>query len=252
VLVNSGTNILTGADTYTGNTVVSNGTLAVNGSLTVSPVTVATHGTLAGTGIIGGAVTNNGTIAPGLPSTIGTLTCSSTLILNGTVLMKLNTTNSPATNDVLAAGTIPYGGILTVTNVGPALAAGESFQFFSAGIISGSFSATNLPALGAGLAWTNSGSGTWSVTGTAATVTKLRITGFSLSGGTNLVISGTNAGSGTYYVLASTNVALPLASWTPIATNVLGGSGSFMLTATNAVNTASLKQQFYILSTTNN
>jgi autotransporter-associated beta strand protein len=61
---------------YTGLTTVSNGTLLVtntSGSGTGSgPVTVASAGTIGGTGIIAGAITNNGTISPG--ESVGTLT----------------------------------------------------------------------------------------------------------------------------------------------------------------------------------
>ncbi len=34
----------------------------------------------------------------------------------------------------------------------------------------------------------------------------------------------------TYYVLTSTNVALPLADWAPVFTNVFDGGGSFSFT----------------------
>ena len=72
------------------------------------------------------------------------------------------------------------------------------------------------------------------------------IAGISLSG-TNLVINGNNGLSGTtYYVLMSTNVAVPLNQWTPVATNVLNTSGNFTITATNAVN-LNVPQRFYIL-----
>ena len=72
------------------------------------------------------------------------------------------------------------------------------------------------------------------------------ITGVSLSG-TNLVINGSNGLSGkTCYVLMSTNVTLPLNQWAPVATNVLNASGSFTITATNAVN-LNVPQCFYIL-----
>lgn len=72
------------------------------------------------------------------------------------------------------------------------------------------------------------------------------IVGISLSG-TNLVLNGSNGLSGrTYQVLASTNVALPVSQWLPVATNVLNGSGNFTITATNVVN-PSFPQRFYIL-----
>jgi hypothetical protein len=49
----------------------------------------------------------------------------------------------------------------------------------------------------------------------------------SLSGG-SFVFSGTGGTEGgTYYVVSSPNVAAPMPSWTPIATNVFGTGGSF-------------------------
>jgi hypothetical protein len=74
----------------------------------------------------------------------------------------------------------------------------------------------------------------------------LTIIGVSLSG-TNLVLNGSNGLSGrTYQVLASTNVALPVSQWLPVATNVLNTSGNFTITATNVVN-PSFPQRFYML-----
>jgi hypothetical protein len=63
------------------------------------------------------------------------------------------------------------------------------------------------------------------------------------SGG--LVLSGTGGVSnGIYNVLASTNVALPLNRWTPVATNQFNSSGNFIFT--NAVQTNS-PQRFFLL-----
>jgi hypothetical protein len=79
------------------------------------------------------------------------------------------------------------------------------------------------------------------------------ITGFTIADG-NAVITGTNAQTtGVYYLLASTNVALPLNQWTPVATNVVstnGENGAFTFIGTNAV-TPGGQQEFYILSNTN-
>ncbi len=72
------------------------------------------------------------------------------------------------------------------------------------------------------------------------------IASFALSGA-NLTLTGNGPAQGeTFYVLSTTNVALPLTQWRPVATNVLGSGGAFSVTLTNAVN-ASLPQQFYIL-----
>jgi hypothetical protein len=71
------------------------------------------------------------------------------------------------------------------------------------------------------------------------------LTGIKLSG-TNVVLSATNGFvGGTYYVLTSTNLALPLSQWLPLASNVLGAGGSFTINATNAI--APFPKQFYLL-----
>jgi hypothetical protein len=61
--------------------------------------------------------------------------------------------------------------------------------------------------------------------------------------GTNVVFSGSNGvASSPYYVLASTNVASPRISWTPVATNMFDANGNFIFT--NSVN-STLHQQFF-------
>jgi hypothetical protein len=58
---------------------------------------------------------------------------------------------------------------------------------------------------------------------------------------TNLVLSGSNgAPLGNYYVLSSTNLTLPVASWTRVATNQFDASGKFIFT-----NSISAGQQNY-------
>ncbi|HEX9046247.1 MAG TPA: hypothetical protein VF988_04415, partial [Verrucomicrobiae bacterium] len=121
---------------------------------------------------IGGSITvrSGGTLAPGTNgSSIGRLTCGNNVTLAGATRMKLNKT--AFTNDTVSvSGTLTYGGALLVTNLGGTLTQGDSFALFSAGSPTGSFGATNLPALGAGLAWNfNAGNGVLSVISTVAT-----------------------------------------------------------------------------------
>jgi len=53
--------------------------------------------------------------------------------------------------------------------------------------------------------------------------------------GTNVVIVGTNGPpGGSYHLMASTNSALPISQWTPVAASQFDGSGSFRFT--NAIN----------------
>ncbi len=270
----SGKQILGDTNTYTGATTVNAGILALSGdgSIGSSPMialaagaiidvsartggtlTLNSNQTLSGFGTMTGILTaaNGSTLAPGSSNTTGIFTASGNTTLNGTNIFKLNKTGG--TNDALSVGgTLTFGGILNVTNLSGTLAAGDSFKLFNAASYQGSFSITNLPPLNAGLSWTNTlkTDGKLSVTGSSTSVSYLAINSISLSG-TNLVIGGTNQGAGTYYVLASTNAALPKTNWTAIATNVLGGSGNFTLTATNVVNSHAA-QMFYILGTTNN
>lgn len=72
------------------------------------------------------------------------------------------------------------------------------------------------------------------------------LTGLSLAGN-NAVINGINGLAGhTYTTLSSTNTALPLSQWVPVATNSIAGGGPFSIVATNAVE-GSATEQFYIL-----
>jgi autotransporter-associated beta strand protein len=169
VKTGNSTQILAGANTYSGTTTVSNGSLLVNGSLGTNAVMVS-GGLLGGNGVLGGPVTiqPGGTLSPGNNS-IGALTISNTLTLAGTTFIEIN--KSVPTNDVVRGlSTVNYGGALTVTNLSGTLAANDSFQLFSAGSTSGAFAATNLPALGPNLVWNfNPASGVLSVIQPVAT-----------------------------------------------------------------------------------
>ena len=72
------------------------------------------------------------------------------------------------------------------------------------------------------------------------------ITSITLAG-TNLVVHGMNGlASGAYTVLTSTNLTLPRAQWTSVATNSLNANGAFAFTAVNAVNPRN-PRQYYLL-----
>jgi autotransporter-associated beta strand protein len=85
----------------------------------------------------------------------------------------------------------------------------------------------------------------------AAPLSSLKFIAAPVISGTSLTISATNFGAGAVYLLTSTNLMTPISLWTPIWTNVLSGSGSFSTNLLNAVNPAA-RQQFYLLSNTNN
>ncbi len=158
--ITSSTLTLGGTNTYTGATAISNGTLLVNGSIT-SPVTVYSGGILGGIGTLRSNLLANAgaTVAPGSPNSIGTLTVSGTITNSATILMKLNRTNAQTSDQLNSAKTITItgGGTLTVTNLGPALQVGDSFQLFNQAVTG--FAVTNLPVTDANnnmlYTWTN-------------------------------------------------------------------------------------------------
>jgi autotransporter-associated beta strand protein len=168
----AGTWTLTGAVTdFSGSTTVSNGVLALatNGfgdvsisnsttiaisapgvldvsgrsDKTLSIGTFTNTQTLRGTGTLRGSLQVGafGILAPGF--SIGTLTVTNAVTLGGAAEFELDRGASP-NSDRLAAPSIAAGGTLTVTNLGAALHAGDSFQLFSTAV-SGSFAVVNLP-----------------------------------------------------------------------------------------------------------
>ncbi|MFC7399274.1 autotransporter-associated beta strand repeat-containing protein, partial [Chelatococcus sp. GCM10030263] len=109
--IGPGTTTLTANNSYAGPTTVSAGTLLVNGdqSGATALTTVATGGTLGGTGVIGGGVTvADGAINPGQPNAVGTLAINGGLALGtGSVLnYDFGQANVPggALNDLLTVG----------------------------------------------------------------------------------------------------------------------------------------------------
>ena len=264
---------LTATNTYTGNTVVNAGAIALTidgsgseGSISSSSniliaagatvdasarsdatLTIVPGQGLQGNGTVAGnlAVSPGATLSAGTDSTsIGTLTVTANAVLQGTASMKLNRTG--ATNDVLSAASISFGGALVITNISAsALQAGDSFQLFAAPALAGTFSSITPATPGFGLAWNTNNlavSGVLSVVSTV--VARPRITGFNLSAG-NLILSGTNGSpNASFYVLQSTNVALPVGNWTVAATNRFDSSGNFNITNVVDVNKPKL---FYLL-----
>lgn len=154
--VGPGSLVLSTANTYSGGTLIYNGSLFVDGALAAGSAVNASGGTLAGNGVINAPVTvqAGATLAPG-DSAIGRLTINGPLNLSGTTLMPLNA--AAGTNSSVAGiSTVTYGGSLVVSNLSGTLAAGNKFVLFNAASRNGSFASLTLPALGNGLAWSNS------------------------------------------------------------------------------------------------
>ena len=225
----AGTLTLAGADTYTGPTAISQGKLALtsSGSIAssagitlgsgttfdvsaVSGYTLGAAQMLQGFGSVNGAVTANGTIAPGASAT-GTLTLNSAPMLHGNTLMKINRNGGAFLNDQLKvlASPLTYGGALVVTNIGAPLQFGDTFQIFSAAAYAGAFAATNLPPLGNSLYWTN----TLALNGTLTVASSVSTLPTSLGwnwSGTNLLISWPADHTGWRLLIQTSNLAAGL------------------------------------------
>jgi fibronectin-binding autotransporter adhesin len=220
-------------DTYPGGTTVAYGQLLVNNTIGTgsSTVTVNSGASLGGDGIILDPLTiqAGGTLYPGLGNgDTSALTINNALTLGGNVTFTLNRANTPNSSQVSGVTALTVEGTLTLTNAGAPLQAGDSFTLFNAGSYTGNFSATNLPALPSGLAWSNdvANSGTISVISMSVPAPPT-IGSAKLSEG-NIVFSGMNGSPGQQYrILTTTNLLLPMSSWTPVATNIFAPNGGY-------------------------
>jgi autotransporter-associated beta strand protein len=165
VAVNKGT-LQVGGTIGNGGVIVNNGgTLLLSGGSIGGKVTNAIGGTLGGGGAITGEVTVYGSLVPGLgvnaADTI--LNAPGGLVLESGSSTTMAVSHSKETSDQLVANVVvaDAGSTLTViTNSGDSpLASGDTFQLVNSTLGAYStlaFSTVNLPALGAGLGWSNS------------------------------------------------------------------------------------------------
>ena len=209
-------------------------------NVSASGLTLGAAQALTGNGTVLGNLIVNGTLIPG--AGIGILTCGNNVNLQpgSTTAMQIN--KSLGTNSQLVcAGTLTYGGTLTVTNVGVSLTAGDSFKLFSAANFTGNFSALNLPPLRTGLAW-NTNALTNGVLAVVLGAVAPQFSQVSLAG-TNLLMSGSGGAAGYFYfMLGTTNLVTPLTNWSLISTGLFDGNGNFIFS--NGINPQS-SQQFY-------
>jgi autotransporter-associated beta strand protein len=241
-LIKTGTGMLVlanGSSTYSGGTTVNGGILMVSNTTGTATgtgnVAVNSTGTLAGAGIISGAVSVNlgGTIAPGPTSGFGTMTLSNNLTLSGGSTTLIQLRHSPRTNDsALISGTLTEAGTLKVVDAGVGgFAAGDSFKLFTAGSISGAFTSYIMPTLTGNLGWNTSALKT---TGTLSIIalTSPKIANLQFSGA-NVIISGTNGVNSWPYVVQATTNQLPV-QWFNLLTNQFDTSGNFTTILSNA------------------
>jgi len=230
---NSGMLTFSGSNAFTGTVTNWLGTLMINGSI-ACPVTIA-GGSLGGSGSIGGAalIESGATLAPANLGA-GTLTFESSLTLGASSESFFQINKSLKTNDsVNITGALAFGGTLLVTNLAGNLAAGDSFQLFTAGTFSGAFSSLMLPPLGPGLAWNTNAlaSGIISVISTVAP----RFNSETRNVNGNFVFDGAGAAYSAYDLLAATNLSQPI-TWLLVTSAIANASGSFQLPDLQATN----------------
>jgi fibronectin-binding autotransporter adhesin len=228
---------------------VGSGTLTLNGVSTFTGTAVVNGGAISGTGTISGATTfNAGTVlAPGVGN-IGTLSFGGSLTLNANSTNTFAiTTAGGSSNSVAVSGALtPNGSVIRVTT-GTALGVGV-YPLFTYGSVSGSFNATPVfdvaPADTATIV--SDGTHIKLQIGTPAPPA-ISSVDYSTIGSGHITFNATNGTPGaSVSILMSTDVSLPLASWSVVATGSFDGSGNLTGLSVPVDNTQA--QQFYILS----
>ncbi len=217
----AGTLRVTAANTYNGITTVSVGKLLINGA-NASGVNVANGATLGGTGTVSGSVSYASGAQGYFYKTAGSsdtpLTVSSALTLNNNII----TVDLGGSNlDVGTYRLINYSGTKTGSfNATPTIVNGSTTQ--AATIDQTTANQVNL------------------VVGSSAPLSFSTV----VQSGSNLIFSGSGGqANSSYYILSSTNIALTLSTWTPVATNQFDGGGNF--TFTKAMDSS--KQKFFVI-----
>jgi autotransporter-associated beta strand protein len=246
VKAGTGTQILSGVNTYSGTTTVNGGTLLVNspGSLPATACTVNSGGTLGGDGYVNGPVTIAAGGSIGAGASPGTLTLADGLDLSsgGTNIWELaaNSESNPGADFdqiVLSGGTLTLGGssVLSIRFINAATAPDASMAFWqssrswtiiSASGASSTFATIQNGSFAAGTFTTSAQAGGIVLTFTPAAaggVPRPVITSITGAGTTSVMVNYSNTLAGTNYTLQyKTN--LSSANWSNVSAAAAGGS----------------------------
>jgi hypothetical protein len=226
---------------------------------------------LAGMNLTNGTTTNGSTISG---ATSATLTITNVQTNDGGNYLVIVTNSFGSVTSSVAVLTVTPVPLITTQPTSQAIGVGSDVEFTVAGyatppfylqwienginlVNGGNISGVNTAVLTITNAQTYNNGNYWivitnnwgSVTSSVVTLTVLTAPNFTgiTASGTNgsFILNGTGGtNNGTYFVLTSTNLATPLAQWTPIATNQFASQGQFVFTNTPPINTPQL---FYIL-----
>jgi len=140
--IGTGSLVLSGINTYTGNTTVSSGALYINGSIASPLTTVNQAGLLGGTGVIGGGVLNRGIVSPGMSP--GKLTIQGDYTQTGSGVLRVEVAGAKAGqfDQLSVQGAASLNGGLQIVKVGkPKLERGDRLTIVTAnGGVVGRFS----------------------------------------------------------------------------------------------------------------
>lgn len=200
-------------------------------------LTLCTNATLTGSTIVDGSVTNSGTIEPG--SSLGNLNITGSLVLlpGSRLRFELGGTIAGSQYDQLnISNTVTHAGTLDVQLINAFTpSVGQVFQLITAPSRLGAFASVSLPALPAGLTWTNRLATDGSI-GVVGQVAPPQLLTPLVLGNGSFEFGFSNAAGASFTVLTTTNVALPLSNWTPLGPPTEISAGYYWFTDSNATN----------------
>lgn len=153
IKVDAGTWTVSGTNTTVGTANVNGGTLVLNGQWAGGPVVINSGGTLTGTGFASNLTVSAGSkFVPGGYGSVGSFTVSNILTMSGATYVSLNKSlaQSNTVVNVIVVGntnvTATGSSSLIVSNLGPALVAGDTFYLFNQGVTNGNLMTITGPA----------------------------------------------------------------------------------------------------------